>query len=336
MKNKLNNILNNKIDLKKNTNFALIIGLSPSKGARSPKLWNKAYKFFRKDTKMYPADINSNSLGKLCSYLRSDKYFLGTSVTVPYKEKMIKYLDSIDQSAKLIGSINTIKNINGNLKGYNTDFYGSLSTLKDMKLKKNNKNILIIGCGGAGKACVVSVLKYFKKSNLILLNRNFKKIRKFLKRVNKINKNRFIYMTNFSKVKNLKNIDLIINSTSIGFDSWFNKSGYFNLKNYSPLSKVSYKTIKMKNNIKFLKINKNFIKINNTNSKKILKRKNKIKIFDIIYNPKKTVLLKHGNIHGHKTFNGLKMNLIQAVEAFKIVNNIKNNTKILRGMKSNG
>ena len=336
MKNILNSILNNKIDLKNKTNFALIIGLSPSKGARSPKLWNKAYKFFNRNSKMYPADMSNNNLSKLCKYLKLNKYFLGSSVTVPYKETIVRYLDSIETNAKLIGSINTIKNINGKLKGYNTDFYGSLDTLKNMKIKKNQKNILIIGCGGAGKACLVSALKYFKNSNLILLNRNFKKIRTFLKRVNGINNNKFIFISKFNVIKSIRKIDLIINTTSIGFDSWFNKSGYFNLKNFSPLSNVSYQTIKTKNNEKFLKINKKSFQKNNLESKKILMRKNKIKIFDIIYNPKNTVLLKQGNIYGHKTFNGLKMNLMQAVEAFKIVNNIKNSSKILRGMKSHG
>ena len=73
MKNILNSILNNKIDLKNKTNFALIIGLSPSKGARSPKLWNKAYKFFNRNSKMYPADMNNNNLSKLCKYLKLDK-----------------------------------------------------------------------------------------------------------------------------------------------------------------------------------------------------------------------------------------------------------------------
>ena len=78
-------------------------------------------------------------MGELCNYLKSNKYFLGSSVTVPYKEKIMRYLDSIDDNAKSIGSINTIVNKNGKLFGLNTDYLGSISTLKKIKIKNQNK-----------------------------------------------------------------------------------------------------------------------------------------------------------------------------------------------------
>ena len=71
----LNKILNNKINFKEKNNFALIIGLTPSKGARSPALWNSAYKFFNKKTKMFPADVKEKNLGKLCNYLKIKQIF---------------------------------------------------------------------------------------------------------------------------------------------------------------------------------------------------------------------------------------------------------------------
>ena len=59
-----------------------------------------------------------------------------------------------------------------------------------------------------------------------------------------------------------------------------------------------------------------------------------LNIFDIIYQPLETNLIKAGLILGHKTKNGLDMNLMQAVEGFKIVNNFKNKDKIMKGMKN--
>ncbi len=328
----LSKFLNNNINLKKNNFYTLIIGSSPSKGARSPKLWNKAYKKFKQKTKMYPADLSKKNLSKLFKFLKDDRFFLGSSVTVPFKEEIIKYLDKIDKSASYIGSVNTIKKIKGELKGYNTDFSGSLYTLKDINLTKNKKNILIIGCGGAGKACIVSVLKYFRNSNLILVNRNSNKVKKFIKKLDQINNNKLINIDSYKNIKNDQRIDLIINTTSIGFDNWFKNQGYYNLKNYSPLTKVFFKKIKKKDILKFNNSNKKFLKKNNQFSKSYLKTKIKISIFDIIYKPKQTVLLKHGKLNRHRTFNGLKMNLMQAVEAFKIVNNEKNENKIVKGM----
>ena len=177
----LNKILNNKITFKEKNNFALIIGLTPSKGARSPALWNSAYKFFNKKTKMFPADVKEKNLGKLCNYLKSNRYFLGSSVTVPYKEKIMKYLDHIDENAKSIGSINTIVNKNGKLFGLNTDYSGSIYTLKKIKIKRSKQKILVFGCGGAGKACIVSVINYFKNSQIQLFNRNSVKLKRLLK-----------------------------------------------------------------------------------------------------------------------------------------------------------
>jgi shikimate dehydrogenase len=282
---------------------------------------------------MYPADLSKKNLGKLCKFLKSDKFFLGSSVTVPFKEEIMKYLDRIDESAKYIGSVNTLKKIKGKLVGFNTDFSGSIHTLNYINLTKNKKNILIFGCGGAGKACIVSALKYFNNSNLFLVNRNLKKVKKFLKRLDKINNNKLININNLKKIKNYQNIDLIINTTSIGFDNWFENRGYYNLRNYSPISKVIVKKTKKKQTLQFNRLNKKFLKKNNQLSKDFLKTKNKFSIFDIIYKPKQSVLLKHGKLNRHRTFNGLRMNLMQAVEAFKIVNNEKNEYKIIKGMK---
>ena len=63
-------------------------------------------------------------------FVKKEKSFLGCSVTIPYKEKIIPYLDAIDNHAKKIGSINTIINNSGKLKGFNTDYYGSLYSIK--------------------------------------------------------------------------------------------------------------------------------------------------------------------------------------------------------------
>lgn len=76
----------------------------------------------------------------------------GLNVTIPYKEQIIPYLDSLSKKAKAIGAVNTIKiKKNGTLKGYNTDCYGFKKTLKP-HLKAHHKKALILGTGGASKA----------------------------------------------------------------------------------------------------------------------------------------------------------------------------------------
>ena len=76
----------------------------------------------------------------------------GLNVTIPYKENVILYLDKLNKKAKAIEAVNTIKiTKKGNLKGYNTDYYGFKNSLKPL-LKNHHKKALILGTGGASKA----------------------------------------------------------------------------------------------------------------------------------------------------------------------------------------
>ncbi len=76
----------------------------------------------------------------------------GLNVTIPYKEKILPYLDSVDDIAQKINAVNTIKILeNCSLKGFNTDWYGFEKALKPF-LPLQNKKALILGTGGASKA----------------------------------------------------------------------------------------------------------------------------------------------------------------------------------------
>jgi shikimate dehydrogenase len=79
----------------------------------------------------------------------------GLNVTIPYKEKIISYLDKIDPVAEKIGAVNTVKFIHDGsrkvLAGYNTDYYGFHNSLAP-NLDSRHKNALILGTGGASKA----------------------------------------------------------------------------------------------------------------------------------------------------------------------------------------
>lgn len=81
----------------------------------------------------------------------------GLSVTIPYKESVIPFLDELDETAKKIGAVNCIKISNGRLIGYNTDAFGFRQSIKPF-LESHHERALIIGTGGASKA-VEYVLK---------------------------------------------------------------------------------------------------------------------------------------------------------------------------------
>lgn len=92
------------------------------------------------------------------SIIQNTEGLKGLNVTIPYKQAVMPFLDKIDEKAKAIGAVNTIKvKKNGKLVGYNTDCYGFKKSLKPY-LKAHHKNALILGTGGASKA-VAYVLK---------------------------------------------------------------------------------------------------------------------------------------------------------------------------------
>ena len=104
----INKIIKNTINIQKRQKFAVIIGYNPSVGARSPKLWNNAYKKLNKKIRMHPLDVDIKNMKKTFDFIKTNSFFIGGSITAPYKIEAIKYLDYIDDKSQKIGSINTI------------------------------------------------------------------------------------------------------------------------------------------------------------------------------------------------------------------------------------
>ncbi|QXP65044.1 shikimate dehydrogenase [Polaribacter sp. HaHaR_3_91] len=99
----------------------------------------------------------------------------GINVTIPYKEEVMKYLDQLDETAKAIGAVNTIKfTKRGNLKGYNSDVVGFEKSIFPL-IKKHHKRALILGTGGASKAIAYALKKNDIKFKFVSRNPEGKK-----------------------------------------------------------------------------------------------------------------------------------------------------------------
>lgn len=118
----------------------------------------------------YEYEIRELSPDEVAPFLEA-RAFCGINVTIPYKEKVIPYLDSITDEARKIGAVNTIKNVNGRLIGDNTDFYG----MREMILRANigiaGKKVLILGTGGTSKTSR-AVAADLGASEIITVSRN--------------------------------------------------------------------------------------------------------------------------------------------------------------------
>tara|TARA_B000000532_G_C18830465_1_gene390128 strand:+ start:449 stop:1198 length:750 start_codon:yes stop_codon:yes gene_type:complete len=127
------------------------------------------------------------------------KNLKGVNITIPYKEKIIPYLNKISKEANEIGAVNTVSiDKDGKLLGYNTDCYGFQKSLFK-ELNKRVKNALILGTGGSSKA-----IKYVLKENLI----NYNLVSRIRKRGN--------YVYNELDKNVIKEHKLIINTTPLG------------------------------------------------------------------------------------------------------------------------
>lgn len=97
--------------------------------------------------------------------------FLGINVTIPYKERVIPYLDVIDKPAREIGAINAVVNRDGKLYGYNTDYFGLRALIERAGIDVRGKKAAILGSGGTSKTALV-VLKSLGAAQIIKVSRN--------------------------------------------------------------------------------------------------------------------------------------------------------------------
>ena len=186
----------------------------------------------------------------------------GLNVTIPYKERIINYLDFVSPIAKEIGAVNTISFNNGVLSGYNTDYLGFYDSIK--KEISQNTKALILGTGGASKAIAYA---------LKLLNVEYLFVSRFTS-----NKNHILYNELDKKI--IDKYNLIINCSPIG--TYPKTTEIPNI----PISLITNKHI----------------------------------VYDLIYNPVKSELLKQSEEKGAKVINGYQMLKIQAKESWKIWN----------------
>jgi shikimate dehydrogenase len=138
----------------------------------------------------------------------------GVNVTIPHKEKVIPFLDEIDKEASFIGAVNTIVNHNGKLIGYNTDGRGFMKALSEAYISIKNKNVLIIGAGGASRA--ISYYLSEKASGLFLHDIDKKKGRRLVRDLNRIRGNVSFFNYQLSAIS-LNEIDIVINATPLGW-----------------------------------------------------------------------------------------------------------------------
>ena len=140
----------------------------PVEHTMSPPMHNAAYRQLDLDYIYIPFRVKPDDLSAAVAGFKALNV-RGFNVTIPHKVAVIPLLDELDPIAEKIGAVNTVVNDGGRLIGYNTDATGFLQALLEQGVEPDGKNIVILGAGGASRA--ISYILADSKARLTILNR---------------------------------------------------------------------------------------------------------------------------------------------------------------------
>jgi len=253
-----------------------IIG-HPVSHSLSPALHNAAFEALGLDCRYEAIDIEPGEVKERFAELCADG-FAGFNVTVPHKQAVIPLLESIDETAKAIGAVNTIVKQGRGYKGYNTDVQGFLKLAEPFAALISGKHVCVLGAGGAARAVLYGLTKKFSPKHITVLNRTIDRAEAIAADFSSgpvLIKPESLFQDGLQKL--VKDASVIINTTSAGMKPYTDAT---------PLDGVKF-------------------------------RKDQA-VIDLIYTPSETTLLKEAKKAGARAANGLEMWLAQAEEAFRL------------------
>ncbi len=143
---------------------------NPVLHSKSPNIFNSAFKDLGLNA--FYTRIHPQSAEDIVKIIK-DLPINGASITSPFKEDIIPYLDDISVDSQHIGAVNAVVNNNGKLIGYNTDHDGVVESLHESCISIAQSNCLVLGGGGAAKAAVYGLINH--GGNVFICNRTYDK-----------------------------------------------------------------------------------------------------------------------------------------------------------------
>ena len=252
----------------------------PAKHSYSPAMYNCSFKHCGLNARYLAFEVAPSNLSEAVSGIRSLN-LKGINLSMPFKRDIIPFLDEITPEARQIQAVNTVKNENGRLIGATTDGDGMFEDLKSRGWNLKGRKITVLGAGGAGRSIIAAAARYNVREVNIFKRKNstYTQLKEWVESIADKSETEFnVYPYNDDeKMKNtLEQSDILINTTNIGMTEKRLPFGEDVLESLSPNQLV----------------------------------------YDIIYQPAETVLLKKAKEHGCQIYNGLGMLLWQGALAF--------------------
>jgi len=187
----------------------------PASHSLSPLMHNAAFKALGINAEYKIFEVKPQELEKFIRSL-SEQHISGINVTIPYKEKVVPFLDRISDEARLIGAVNTIKVSQDKLEGFNTDGEGFLRHISEVfDFDPRDKSIALIGAGGAAKAVSVYLCRNTPKS-IAIYDIEKAKVSALIGHLNECCKGVDFYGANSIAELNIPKSDLLVNATPVG------------------------------------------------------------------------------------------------------------------------
>ncbi|MFH1825186.1 MAG: shikimate dehydrogenase [Candidatus Firestonebacteria bacterium] len=259
----------------------------PISHSLSPQMHNAAFEYKRLNYVYVPFEVHPKNLKNVLKNLSSSG-IVGINLTIPHKEIAYSCVDVLSKEAKLTKAVNTISVRRNKLYGFNTDVEGFLKSLKlDGHINPKGKNVLILGAGGAAKGVAFSLLSAGIRS-LIIANRTYKRAENLVKEINNLSRiDSLAIPLKEDYIKEIiGDIDILINTTSVGL---YKNDKSLPTHHQRVRGLLSHKSLH-----------------------------SKLLVYDLIYNPVETPLMKEAKIVGAKTLNGLGMLLYQGALSWEI------------------
>ncbi len=195
-----------------------VIGIfgDPIAHTRSPVMHNAAFRALGLPYIYIPFCVPSATLGKATSSIRALN-LVGINVTVPHKEKIVRYLDELSPAASLYRAVNTVINRHGTLYGENTDGQGFLRSLSERNRSVQDREVVLIGAGGAARAVLVALIQA-DSARITIVNRTPANAKKLIRAYQSLSTTQLVSAT-LDALRDptlLKRAALVVNSIPLG------------------------------------------------------------------------------------------------------------------------
>lgn len=192
------------------TKACCLIG-DPVEHSLSPLMFNSAFMEIGMDCAYLALLVRRGALRAAIDGIRG-LGFVGCNVTIPHKVEALKFLDRLDASAELSGSVNVIQNVDGNLVGHSTDGHGAIKALEAAGVALSGMRVLVIGYGGAARAVAFGLAMDGRASGIIIAGRDFAKASSLAREVSRL----ISAEATDPQHASAAGADLVINCTPVG------------------------------------------------------------------------------------------------------------------------